>query len=319
VKKGTFVISLDFELYWGVRDHRTLENYGDNIANVHLVVPRLLRMFRENGIHCTWATVGFLFCEGMDELKKNIPPELPAYKDEALNPYLYIQKEQSLEARYHFAPDLIRQIHETPGQEIGTHTLSHYYTLEEGAGEGSLDSDLDFAVKLAEARDIKINSIVFPRNQYSDEALRICAKNRIWVFRGTERSWIYETRSRTRETRFRRMIRLADSYINLSGHHTAHPSAFNGMINTPASRFLRPYNPKLSFLESLRLNRIKKSMKHAAKHGEMFHLWWHPHNFGSHMEENFLFLSKIIACYKQLVQRYGMRSLNMSEIAVSAE
>ena len=29
---GKFVISLDFELLWGVRDHATAETYGENIS-----------------------------------------------------------------------------------------------------------------------------------------------------------------------------------------------------------------------------------------------------------------------------------------------
>ena len=33
-KQGYFVISLDFELFWGVRDKRTIEAYGKSIRNV---------------------------------------------------------------------------------------------------------------------------------------------------------------------------------------------------------------------------------------------------------------------------------------------
>ena len=315
MRKGTFVISLDFELYWGVRDHRTLTNYGSNIANVHSVVPQLLDLFHKNGIHCTWATVGFLFCNSRQDLEQYIPDHLPAYEDPSLDPYKYINEGSELESKYHFAPQLIKDIQSTPGQEIGTHTLSHFYTLEAGASTASFDSDMQQAVKLAGRENIRMKSIVFPRNQYSEEMLQVCANNGVHVYRGTEVSWIYATRSRAKETKLRRLFRLADSYFNLSGHHTQQPTVANGMINIPASRFLRPYNSKLAFLESLRLRRIKSSMKHAAQNGEMFHLWWHPHNFGSHGELNLAFLSKIIAYYKQLEQEYGMRSLNMGEIA----
>ena len=33
-------------------------------------------------------------------------------------------------------------------------------------------------------------------------------------------------------------------------------------------------------INSLRLNRIKNEIIQAAKAGEIYHLWWHPHNFG---------------------------------------
>ncbi len=58
---GALVISLDFELIWGVRDQRTIADYGANILGVRRVVPVLLDFFAERNIACTWATVGLLF------------------------------------------------------------------------------------------------------------------------------------------------------------------------------------------------------------------------------------------------------------------
>jgi hypothetical protein len=43
--KGIFVISLDFELHWGVWDVTTKEKYGANILGVKEVIPRLLDLF----------------------------------------------------------------------------------------------------------------------------------------------------------------------------------------------------------------------------------------------------------------------------------
>ena len=56
-------------------------------------------------------------------------------------------------------------------------------------------------------------------------------------------------------------------------------------------------------------------MTHAAKNREMIHLWWHPHNFGKNITENFLFLNEIIDHYQFLNKKYGMESMNMREIA----
>jgi len=55
-------------------------------------------------------------------------------------------------------------------------------------------------------------------------------------------------------------------------------------------------------------------MKHAAIHNEVFHLWWHPHNFGSNLEENIDCLQEICAEFEELRRRYGFYSLNMAEL-----
>jgi hypothetical protein len=86
-------------------------------------------------------------------------------------------------------------------------------------------------------------------------------------------------------------------------------------INIPSSRFLRPYDRKLEFIDWLRLRRIKKSMTHAAENNLMFHLWWHPHNFGINQLENFAFLEEILVHYRYLHEKYAFESYTMTELA----
>ena len=56
-------------------------------------------------------------------------------------------------------------------------------------------------------------------------------------------------------------------------------------------------------------------MTHAAKNNLVFHLWWHPHNFGVNLEKNMSLLLKIIQHYDMLKNKYDMTSLNMGEIS----
>lgn len=72
------MISLDFELLWGVRDHADRDSYGRNVLGAREAIPRILEMFEKHGISATWATVGFLFCESRDELMEILPPPRPA-------------------------------------------------------------------------------------------------------------------------------------------------------------------------------------------------------------------------------------------------
>ena len=79
---------------------------------------------------------------------------------------------------------------------------------------------------------------------------------------------------------------LLDAYLDLSGDLGFDPPKSHGLRNLPASRFLSPYRPGRKRLEPLRLRRIRNAMSGAARSGKSFHLWWHPHNFGLHLEES---------------------------------
>jgi len=69
-------------------------------------------------------------------------------------------------------------------------------------------------------------------------------------------------------------------------------------------------------LEKMRLRRIKQSMTYAAENNQLFHLWWHPHNFGKDIGANMIFLEQILEHYKELNMNYNMQSLSMSEVAL---
>jgi hypothetical protein len=56
-------------------------------------------------------------------------------------------------------------------------------------------------------------------------------------------------------------------------------------------------------------------MTYAAKNNLAFHLWWHPHNFGKNISENFSFLEKILLHYQQLHQQYHFESMSMCDLA----
>jgi peptidoglycan/xylan/chitin deacetylase (PgdA/CDA1 family) len=319
--KSLFTISLDFELMWGVFDKRTIDSYGRNVKGVHAVIPKMLRLFSEYDIHATWAAVGCLFYEKLDELKADLPQLQPEYITERFSAYSHI-KTISPEnfKQYYSGLELLMQIKSIEGQEIGTHTFSHYYCLEKGQDLSSFRSDIHKAIERAAVLGIEINSIIFPRNQFKEEYLDVCKKEGLIAYRGTENSFIQRPRTQDKLNFFIRALRFVDTYVNITGDNVYKQIDINleGLVNIPASFFFRPYSSKNRLLEYLKIRRYKKAMLSAAKSGSLFHLWWHPHNFGSNQEQNLDQLKEIIDYYKLLNKRYGMESLNMKEIAYKA-
>ncbi len=316
---GKFVISLDFEIYWGVRDAVKLKEYKEHLLGVQKVIPLLLDLFKQYDIQATFATVGFLFFNTKEELLENLPNQKPEYKNAKLSPYTShfssVGENENVDP-FHFASNLIQQI-VNHGQEIGSHTFSHYYCLEKGQTKEDFKEDLLAAKKIAQKRGIELKSFVFPRNQYNKDYLTVCREMGFTSFRGNEKSWWFSSESFGANNFLRRPFRLLDSYWNLSGKncYSLEEMKQQVILNIPSSRYLRPYSKKLKAFENLRLKRITDSMSYAAKKGLVYHLWWHPHNFGSNIINNISFLEKILIHYKKLNSEFNFESLNMRQLA----
>jgi hypothetical protein len=319
---GRLVISLDFELMWGVRDHRTTADYGDAVLGVRKALPALLALFRSHGVRATWATVGLLFARNRQEMLEYSPSLLPSYRHAALSPYDAIRSDIGADETsdpWHYGRSLVDQVLQADGQELATHTYSHYYCLEEGQSVEAFESDLQAAIGIMGTAGVRPTSIVFPRNQMTDEHVQACARHGISVFRGNPESYAYRARSQEDNSPIVRGLRLLDACFPLTGRHSYRtPSRQGAGTDVKASRFFRPYSPRMGRLNDLHVRRIVNEMTTAARAGEVYHLWCHPHNFGRHTEVQLARLGEILGAYRQLADGLGMRSQTMAECAKAA-
>lgn len=311
---STLIISLDLELLWGMRDSHTIADYGANVLGGRAAIPAMLDLFQRHGIHATWATVGFVFAENVERLRRYFPKgsELPTYEASALSPYPAMTEIAASDTAYWFAPELIGQIASASGQEIGSHTFSHYYCREAGQTVAQFEADMLSAKKIAHDNGYDLTSVVLPRNQCEPEYIDVLTRLGFTAYRDEENDWIHE------KIKFRplmRMLRLADVYLPLTGQGGYMPQLENGIVDLVGSRMYKPYFKPLAFMERLKIRRIKRQMLHAARNGLTFHLWWHPHNIGVRTEFHLKQLEEILDYYEILNERYGMRSLNMKEAA----
>ena len=317
-KPGAFIISLDFELHWGLFDHTELTDrsraYFDR---TRALIPPTLALFAEHGIRATWATVGMLFARSKEELMTFLPRRRPAYRNPLLDPYRLLMSlgDNEEEDPYHYAPSLIARVATTAGQAIGSHTFAHYYCLEEGQQLGSFTDDLAAAQSLAQQRGYGgLHSLVFPRNQYRSDYFPALTGQGYTTYRSNPRSWFWQTRSGKETTLSQRAVRLADNYLPL-GSKTSFitTAAVDGLHEVPASRFLRPYVKRLDGYggQELKIRRILREMHAAARSQRHYHLWWHPHNLATDPDRNLAALTRILIHYQQLHQLYGWESHSM--------
>lgn len=314
---GEFIISLDFELHWGVFESLDVLENRSYFKNTCLIIPEILRIFEENNIRSSWATVGMLFLNNSQDLKDNMPKKKPEYNNNNRSSYDFLDRKLSVidsNVNCYFAPEIISIISKLEGQELASHTYSHYYCLEEGQNIESFESDL----KLFDTQIKKLKknnySLVFPRNQFNEDYLDICRKYNISVVRTNPNVWFWNTRKP--ETLIKKIVRTLDCYLPLTSS-TYFISEIkkhkDNLILLPSSRFLKPIN-KIKLLNKLRIFRIKKEMTFAAKNKKCYHLWWHPHNFGRHPEKSINDLKIIVKHFVFLSKKYQMESSNMIDI-----
>jgi len=299
------VLSLDFEMRWGCYDKLGMdrEAYRENLENVREVVPALLRLFGERNIRATWATVGALACDNWEEYFRRAPAS-PNYGDATLR-FSEKYAEVDPDGRLHFAPDLVRAIHETPGQELGTHTFSHIFMREPGITAEDVDADLAAVVRLWRERfGIEPRSLVFPRNQHSFIERILATPIRVW--RGNESPWYHECTDAGTNKMLPRLLRLLDA-LNPGVRRAAR---MEGAMNR-ASLFFRANLPEA--LWKLHLSRIRGELA-ALGPGQVFHLWWHPHNLGADMARRMARVERVLDLIAESLRAGGRVSRCMGDL-----
>ncbi len=310
---GKFIISLDFELHWGGAEKYNIEEKKSYFFNTVKYIPVLLNTFQENSIRCTWATVGFLFSKNKKQLLDFSPNMTPTYHNEELSYYNIFPTigNDEIEDPFHYAPSLIQQILSTPGQELASHTFAHYYCNESGQTIEQFDADLKAAQNIAKENfGITLKSLVFPRNQYNKSYLDIAKKNGINVVRSNPNVWFWNRGF----GKFTPLLRACDTLFPISKSLSFKTiEKKDNVVLLPASRFFRSYKSKEHKVQKMKMNRIKKEMTYAAKNGEYYHLWWHPHNMADDIEQNHRQLQEIISHFKMLKKDYNFTSANMGD------
>ena len=134
---------------------------------------------------------------------------------------------------------------------------------------------------------------------------------------------MYNTSQLVGQTYAKRAARLIDAFLPVGGDHTISWDKVwkDGPLgNVQASFFLRPTPPTVwqHPLRALQFHRIAPSIRRAAQAGRIVHLWWHPHNFGRHVDANIAQLRRLLEVYAACRERYGMRSMSMCEVAAYA-
>jgi len=274
----------------------------------------MLDLFSAYDVSVTWAAVGMLFHKNELEWRKHQPMVLPGYVNRNLSSYEWVINNRLID-EIHFASELIDLIGSTAKMEIGTHTYSHYYCNSKGQTVFDFKRDIQLAIQVAASKKIQLKSLVFPRNQFNKEYLSVCGELGIEAVRSNPAAWYWDATQK--ETLLTKIARTGDAYLPFGKSNLVKPEEIvfeNNIALLPASRLYRPWilNP---LLNRLKLKRILSEMTFAAENKLYYHLWWHPHNFGTHPSQCLEELHVILHHYTELSRKYSFKSMSMHDTA----
>jgi len=297
VKKGGFVLSLDFELAWGSFSTGKVQARKILFEKCREVIKALLNLLEKYEISATWDVVGHLFLDHCAPVDGVVHPEIvrPHYKWFSGDWFKYDPCTNIEENPIWYGKDIIDTIRRCKiPQEIACHTFSHIIVGDPACSKSCFDSDLKLCKKIAGDINLELKSFVYPQNKegYHD----VLSANGFIAYRGREPYYYAGLPEPIRKVAYvidswmffipppvRKPYRLGDCW-NISGSYFyGHLCNLNKLIPVP-----------------LRVLKIKRGIDKAARRRQIFHLWLHPFNLSSGpsrllggLEETFRYFNRI--------------------------
>jgi len=292
--KGKFVISLDAEYAWGRISDPKVKNFAPLFEQTRLVNRRLLTLFDQYEIPVTWALVGRMiedpaaptshFQSDLKNYFSNIS-SATIYNDSVLN---------RADNSFVFDDQLVQQIKAAKVKhELATHTYNHIF-FDEELDKTKIAADLDAALALAKQNEFSISSIVFPRNKVN-HLQELQARN-IQYYRAPD---IF--RYAQKKGKLNRLLNIMDQLMPVAPM-VVEPKLKSGMVAIPGSLLFRVphFGAKRFYPFGMLTQKAIRGLHSAVKHKKIFHLWFHPFNFGYRIEEHFKALEAVLKVAKQL-------------------
>ncbi|HAQ21325.1 MAG TPA: hypothetical protein DCR40_19150 [Prolixibacteraceae bacterium] len=311
MKKGKLVISIDYEMLWGLTDSNISASRYIELKQVPEVVTHLLNLFKKYEIHATWASVGALTYNNLDEMKKemtNICRNL--LLNQRSNYYLLCEKKLNGNEQTLFDPESFSKIEQTPFQQIECHSFLHIFS--DFTSVELFKTDTCLHINRLKKLGFKTPEFyVFPRNQSTLPFLNILKKFGFNSFRG------YDSVLYSDEKIFKRILRRIDSIFPLVERNSKIIYREDcELFEFKGSRFLRTFKNTNSLSAKLHYAKLRLGLKKSIQQGKMYHLWFHPHNFTIN-QANLLLFEDFLKSIQEYVKIDKLVSLNTNEALTS--
>lgn len=261
----TFIMSLDCEGKWGMADH--LKPYHHELLTTERLTGayrQLAQMLGRFEIAATFAFV-MAFVLGRDERRDYEVLERRDPADAWLSHYW-----RELDAGHGDGwhnPDALALARDECRHEIACHGFCHRPLADDAASPAEAEAELALAARVAAAKGVALETLVFPRNAVGNLAAVSAAG-----FVG------FRTRLRRRGGVLGRMQALAEEFVTWAPPQRPLLSA-REMVAIPPGRFFNwRFGARRVVPPSVTRARWRGQLDRCAREGGVVHLWLHPHN-----------------------------------------
>jgi hypothetical protein len=318
-KRGTMILSLDFELSWGEFDLLPIATLDAQSLEERRQINRLLVLLDRHNIPATWATVGHLMLDNCARDRRDGQAHTDVFPHARYSwfPhdwYHFDPCTNVTSAPGWYAPDIVEWIrHARVRHEIGSHSFGHIYYGDPECTPSIAQADLKAACEAAARQGIVLKSFVFPRNQVGHlDVLKIFG---LRSYRGAEPPLI-----RTNNHALRKAVHFLDQLLALRPRDVRAEETLPGLWNLPGNHFFMARDGMRKMIPmASRVLKGKRGIDWAVSSGELYHLWFHPFNLNVDSDAMLGGLDQIFAYANRMREKRLLDILTMDEYAQRLE
>lgn len=283
---GSFCVSIDLELAWGVWDKLTPDRLELACDAERAIVARLLALSEKYALPATWAVVGRIF----DATAEGALPAGPR-------------------AAW-YGPELVEAVQRSKvPHDIGSHSWAHVYYDRIPAREAAEDLERDVAVR--KAWGLPLRTWVYPRNGVGH--VDLLERAGVEVYRTLDEGFVGWLRERA--PRLSGPGNLADKALPVVPA-LVRPERRGGIVALPSSTILIARNgPRRVVRPAVTRLRWRAALDRAAASDGCFHAWFHPSNFYWRSESQYAVLDAAYAHAARLRDAGRLEIRTMADFA----
>ncbi|MFX0203839.1 MAG: hypothetical protein ACFFCW_47680, partial [Candidatus Hodarchaeota archaeon] len=260
----------------------------------------------------TWAIVGGLL---VDPGNKDIGLEIIPLHNPHARTYHSNHPDISSDGAYMwYGRDIVDAIRNCQvAQEIGCHSFSHISYDEGNCSIAAVASDLEHCRTAFQALDLTCKAFVYPFNRVGH--LRLLPRHGFICYRGPELHTHMRSHFLTPLLKACRLLcRL------FAGPPVLRPTLkYKELVNIQASMLFRVpeiKSPKVwRTILDFQVKSAKQGLSKAARTGRVFHLWFHPFQFGHRTKEMLGALDEVLSSASRLRSDNKLEILTMGQMA----